>query len=57
MLQKETGWTDDYVLWGTSWANLQMKLADAPRYTYSKKEKVKTIVNEDELIRFLEQTK
>jgi hypothetical protein len=34
MIQKETGWTDDYLLWETSWANIQMKLADAPRYHY-----------------------
>jgi hypothetical protein len=57
ILQKETGWTDDYILWGTSWVNLQMKLADAPHYSYNKKEKVHTIVDEQELINFLEQTK
>lgn len=28
-----TGWTLDYMLWGVSWATLQLMLADAPRYT------------------------
>jgi len=36
MIQKETGWTDDYLLWGISWANVQMKLSDAPYYRYRK---------------------
>ena len=53
LLQKETGWTDDYILWGTSWANLQMKLADAPRYSY-KKHGAKTLDGEKELMEFLE---
>jgi hypothetical protein len=34
MIQKETGWTDEYLLWGISWANVQMKLRDAPYYKY-----------------------
>jgi hypothetical protein len=36
MIQKETGWTDDYLLWGVSWANIQMKIKDAPYYKYGK---------------------
>jgi hypothetical protein len=56
MLQKETGWTDDYVLWGTSWANLQMKLADAPYFKYGKGGKSgEKVVDQDELIKFLQQ--
>jgi hypothetical protein len=38
MVQKDTGWTDEHVLWGMSMANLQMKLADTPCYRYGKKE-------------------
>ncbi len=55
MIQKETGWTDDFVLWGVGWGNLQMKLADAPCYTSGND--VKTPVDEQELIKFLEKTK
>jgi len=29
-IQKETGWSHDYILWGESWFNLQMKLNDLP---------------------------
>lgn len=53
LLQKETGWTDDYILWGTSYVNLQMKLSDAPHYHYGPK-KNKLLKDEDELARFLE---
>jgi hypothetical protein len=34
---KETGWTRDYLLWGISWQNVRMMLADAPRYKSVKK--------------------
>jgi hypothetical protein len=54
MIQKETGWTDDYLLWGLSWANVQMKLADAPRYTYGKDKGGTFIGTEEELEKFLE---
>ncbi|MDR2764747.1 MAG: hypothetical protein LBB90_06910 [Tannerella sp.] len=53
ILQKETGWTDDYILWGVSWANLQMKLADAPHYAYGHTSAKR--VDGDELVRLLEQ--
>ena len=36
-IQKETGWSHDYILWGESWLTLQLKLADSPRV--KKKEK------------------
>jgi hypothetical protein len=52
-VQRETGWTDEYLLWETSWVNIRMKLADAPRYSYSKS--ARTIDSEDEMIQFLEQ--
>lgn len=32
MILKETGWTRRYLLWGESWINIQMMLADAPGY-------------------------
>ena len=54
MVQKDTGWTDDYLLWGLSWTSVQMKLADAPRYVYRGKERAKLITDEKELIRLLE---
>jgi len=50
MLQKETGWTDEYILWGAAWATFQLKQMDAPRYKFSKSD---TIVDEDELKEFL----
>ena len=50
-IQKETGWTHDYILWGESWFNIQMKLADAPRMINGNRKK--TIKSEDELEEFL----
>lgn len=32
-IAQATGWSVNYILWGLSWANIQMMLADAPRYT------------------------
>jgi len=56
MVQKETGWTDDYVLWGVSYASLQLRIADAPRYHYGESKQVK-MLNERELVKFLEKNK
>ena len=63
MIQKETGWTDEYLLWGLSWANVQMKLADAPYYKYKPGKPGKSgksgkygydeVIDEDELVGFL----
>ncbi|MDR1454111.1 MAG: hypothetical protein LBJ01_00510 [Tannerella sp.] len=53
-VQKETGWTDGYLLWELSWANVQMKLADAPRYVCRKGEKKVFLETEEELKSFLE---
>jgi hypothetical protein len=52
-IQKETGWTDEYLLWEIPWINVRMKLADAPHYLYSKIKEIKT---EDELRDFLDQS-
>lgn len=53
MIQKETGWTDDYLLWGLSWANVQMKLADAPYYKYGSGKDGKVINDDKELEDYL----
>jgi len=54
MIQKETGWTDEYLLWGISWPNLQLKLADAPYYKYtSGKKKGEEVVDQKGLEAFL----
>ena len=50
-IQKETGWTHNYILWGESWFNLLMKLADAPRTV--KGGKAKIIEGDTELEEFL----
>lgn len=41
-----TGWTVDYILWGISWPNVQMMIADAPRYTTEPKKKEITTAEE-----------
>ena len=53
MTQKETGWKDDYLLWGISWANVQMKLADAPYFKYRKGKDDKVINDNEELKDYL----
>jgi hypothetical protein len=50
-IQKETGWTHDYIMWGESWFNLQLKLSDSPRMV--KGDRVKKIEDADELEEFL----
>lgn len=37
-VQKETGWTDEYLLWNVSLVNIRMKLADSMKYINPKKE-------------------
>jgi hypothetical protein len=32
-----TGWSVKHILWGISWVNLQMMIADAPRYVTGNK--------------------
>jgi hypothetical protein len=51
-LQEKFGCSHDYILWGESWTNLQMKIADAPRIS-TKKDEVKPIETEEELEAFL----
>lgn len=41
----------DYILWGISWPNLQMMLADAPRYTT--KQEVKPLESFEDAQKFL----
>lgn len=48
-----TGWKFEYIVWGISWVNLQMMLADAPRYIYDDKEKSKRLESEGEIKEFL----
>ena len=38
-----TGWTVEYILWVTAWANLQMMLADAPRRAADKAKEIDNI--------------
>jgi len=52
-IQKETGWTDEYLLWEIPWVNVRMKLIDEIHYDYSGEDK-KTIESEEELVEFLE---
>ena len=40
-------WTVDYILWGISWANLQLMMADALRSDYKSKEKSQNNTPED----------
>ncbi|MEZ2337692.1 hypothetical protein AB6735_18745 [Mucilaginibacter sp. RCC_168] len=37
---EKTGWTWHYMLWKVSWINIQMMLADAPRYKSKPKDEV-----------------
>lgn len=53
-IQRETGWSQDYILWGESWLNLQMKLSDAPRMVSG--DKAKEFEDDDELLEFLNNT-
>jgi hypothetical protein len=49
-LQEKLGCSHEYILWKESWANLQMKIADAPRIGKKKK----AIESESDLIEFLD---
>ena len=50
-IQKETGWSHDYIMWKESWFNIQMKLADATRIVDGSRSS--EIKDDDELIKFL----
>jgi len=50
-IQKETGWTQKYILWNESWFNMQLKLPDAPRM--GKNKTVKEIKSDEEMEEFL----
>jgi hypothetical protein len=54
-IQKETGWTDEYLLWGIPWANVRLKLIDEMYCDYKNKSDVRgsDIDDKDELIKML----
>nr|WP_157535909.1 hypothetical protein [Mucilaginibacter sp. L294] len=37
-IAERTGWTYHYILWGTSWVNIRLMLADAPAMKRVKKQ-------------------
>ncbi len=47
MIAEKTGWTDDYIMWRTSWVNIRMMLADASRMSKNKKPKLKIMQGSD----------
>lgn len=49
-LQEKLGCSHEYLLWGETWINFQMKIADSPRIGKKKKR----IETEDELRDFLD---
>ena len=50
---KETGYTLHYLMWGISWVNLQLMLADAPSYKINGK-KEPTAETEADFNKFLD---
>ena len=49
LLIKEFGWTLDYILWGISFANVQMLLSDATEYfSGDGKNKNKKVISADD---------
>lgn len=36
-IAEATGWKWQYILWGITWLNIRMMLADAPRYDFESK--------------------
>jgi hypothetical protein len=49
-----TGWTVDYILWKISWVNIQMMIADAPRYiSGDETRRGKPIETGDDLVDFI----
>lgn len=54
MIAERTGWSYKEILWGTSWLNFKMMLADAHRMKKIKPERKKTtIIQGDELAKEL----
>ena len=52
-LQKETGWSHEYILWGESWMMLQLKLADSPRMVKKNDKRVIGPENWDDQVELL----
>lgn len=40
------GWTYEYLLWGISWLNIQMMIADAPRTEELEKDEFGNVVDD-----------
>lgn len=51
MIAEKTGWNDRYMMWGITWVNLRMMVADAPTAKRVKK-KAKTMEG-DELAKLM----
>ena len=49
-IQKETGWSHKYILWGEPWINLQIKFADAPRMITGKRKNIVRPENWEQMI-------
>ncbi|MDM1074199.1 hypothetical protein HX001_17070 [Empedobacter brevis] len=47
MVAKETGWSKEEIIYNTSFAALQLMIADAPKTSYSKKGKEEFESDED----------
>lgn len=51
------GWTYDYLLWGISWLNVQLMIADAPRTRELTKDENGNIIDEGKIERHELKTK
>jgi hypothetical protein len=51
---KELGFTWHYMMWKISWINIQMMLADAPRYNAEDKEEIKVATSIDDFKEFMD---
>lgn len=43
------GWTYDYLLWGISWLNVQLMIADAPRTKDLPKDENSNVIDESKV--------
>lgn len=51
-IQKETGWTRQHILWGVSWINIQLGIADSPKPVRG--DKVKRVDDAEEILDLFE---
>lgn len=47
---KAYGWSYDYLLWGISWLNVQLIIADAPRSKDLPRDEDGNIIDEDKIV-------